>query len=384
MNMIATDFAAANDDRRAGLPAWTYFDPDLFETEKERLFRRYWQLACHVSDISEPGSWLAFDIVGERALIVRGKDGAVRAFHNVCRHRGSRVVAGERGKCKSAMVCPFHGWSYNLDGTLRAVPQRRTFPELDPLSHGLPPIECEVWQGFVFVRFKPGPQPALHEMMAPHEPEFAAFDIASSVACGPISADRMAVNWKAVRDVDNEGYHVPIAHPALFELYGQDYRDERVGPMVFRARGVIGGANASLWSVRSYLKLRPRRAELTRENRDSWIYYGLFPNLVIMLYPELVGFYQEVPLGVGESIQRYAYYRPKTESRESRAARYLARRIDRVTGAEDTQLIKWSWEATRSSGYRGAILSDLESTVADWHDLLRAEIPAMQHQAPPR
>jgi phenylpropionate dioxygenase-like ring-hydroxylating dioxygenase large terminal subunit len=381
--MIAKNIAATAEGRRTGLPAWTYFDSGLFETEKERLFRRYWQLACHVSDVPEPGSWLAFDIVGERAVIVRGKDGIIRAFHNVCRHRGSRVVAGERGRCKSAMVCPFHGWSYNLDGTIRAVPQVKTFPKLDPKTDGLTALDCEVWQGFVFVRFKQGPQPSLAEMMAPYAAEFAAYRLEDWVAAGPASNDILPVNWKAVRDVDNEGYHVPIAHPALYELYGQDYRDERVGEMVFRSRGLIGGANASLWSVKNYLKLRPQRDDLTPQNRNTWVYYGLFPNLVIMLYPELVGFYQELPLGPDRTIQRMAYYRPKAESREGRAARYLAHRIDRMTGAEDTQLIKWSWEATRSSGYRGAILSDLEQGVCDWHDLLRAEIPAMREEAPP-
>jgi phenylpropionate dioxygenase-like ring-hydroxylating dioxygenase large terminal subunit len=156
-----------------------------------------------------------------------------------------------------------------------------------------------------------------------------------------------------------------------------------VGPKVFRSRGNIGGANASLWSVRNYLRLRPQRSELPAENRNTWIYYGLFPNLVIMLCPEIIGFYQELPLAADRTIQRMAYYRPKAETREGRAARYLAWRIDRMTGAEDTQLIKWSWEATQSSGYRGAILSDLETGVRDWHDLLRAEIPAMNQDAPP-
>ena len=108
------------------------------------MFRRHWQLACHVSDIPKDGDWTTFDIVSERALIVRDKDNVVRAFHNVCRHRGSRVVAGESGRCKSAMVCPFHGWSCNLDGTLRAVPKAKTFPKLDPVSHGLVPLDHEI------------------------------------------------------------------------------------------------------------------------------------------------------------------------------------------------------------------------------------------------
>jgi hypothetical protein len=104
---------------------------------------------------------------------------------------------------------------------------------------------------------------------------------------------------------------------------------------------------------------------------------GIFPNVVIMLYPEIVGFYQEIPLGVGKTVQRVAYYARPDESREGRVARYLAHRIDKITGAEDVQLIKWSWEAMQSSGFAGLILSDLEAGVRAYHDVLRRVIPVM-------
>ena len=97
-------------DRR-GLPAWTYFNSELLELEKEELFRKRWQLACHANDLPDPGDYVTFDVAGERALIVRGRDGVIRAFHNLCRHRGSRVVANDRGHCKSALICPYHGWT---------------------------------------------------------------------------------------------------------------------------------------------------------------------------------------------------------------------------------------------------------------------------------
>src|SRR5262249_50045244 len=108
-----------------GLPWWVYFNPELLEIAKEELVRRCLQLGGHVSDIPEPGDYMTVDVVGERALAIRGKDGVVRCFHNVCRHRGSRVVKAERGHCQAAIVCPFHGWSYNLDGKLRGVPKPR-------------------------------------------------------------------------------------------------------------------------------------------------------------------------------------------------------------------------------------------------------------------
>ena len=161
------------------------------------------------------GTISVFDIVGERALIVRGKDGEIRAFHNVCRHRGSRVVADDQGSCKTALVCPFHGWSFNLDGTFRSAPAPRSLPDLDPVEHGLVPLELEIWMGFLFIRFKPGPQPPVSELMAPVAKEVGLYRCEEMVTYDGIGAGAIPVNWKAVRDVDNEGYHVPIAHPGL-------------------------------------------------------------------------------------------------------------------------------------------------------------------------
>jgi phenylpropionate dioxygenase-like ring-hydroxylating dioxygenase large terminal subunit len=366
-----------DDDRRGGLAPWTYFNAELFQIEQDQLFRRHWQLACHVSDVPAAGDWCSFDVSGERALIVRGRDGVVRAFHNVCRHRGSRVVAGERGRCKTAMVCPFHGWSFNLDGTLRAVPQARTFPKLDPVEHGLLPLEHEVWNGFVFVRFKPGPQPSVASLLAAHAEEIRSYGLDKLRPCGHPTRELIEVNWKAVRDVDNEGYHVPIAHPALHDLYGLDYQDEGLVNGVSRSEGRISGSSHRIWSVRNYVKLRPQPVHLAEQSRDRWVYLGIFPNIVIMLYPEIVGFYQEIPIGVGKTVQRVAYYARPDESREARVARYLAHRIDKITGAEDVQLIKWSWEAMQSSGFAGMILSDLEAGVRVYHDMLRRVIPVM-------
>jgi phenylpropionate dioxygenase-like ring-hydroxylating dioxygenase large terminal subunit len=371
------------DNQRGGLPSWAYTNPEYLEIEKEELFRKTWQIACHVSDVPNVGDYFSFDIVGERALVMRGKDNVVRAFHNVCRHRGSRVVATERGTCKSAIVCPFHGWSYNLDGTLRAVPQAKSLPKLDPVEHGLPPIEFEIWQGFVFVRFKKGDQPSVAHMMAPHEDIISHYKMADVKPYGKMSAQKMAVNWKAVRDVDNEGYHVPVAHPALQDLYGGGYVDENMGFGVSRSIGVFNDTRDRYWSVRNYKKAIPVMEHLPEQQRKTWYYYGLFPNMVIMLYPDLVGFYQEFPTGIDSTIQRFSYYALPDARRETKLSRYLAKRIDDVTGMEDTQLIAWSFEALQSSGYRGLILSDLESGVRYYHDMLRQVTPVVKADQPP-
>lgn len=371
------------DDERTGLPWWTYFNKELLEIEKDQLFRRCWQLVGHVSDLPEAGDYLTLDVVGERAIAVRGKDGLVRCFHNVCRHRGSRVVADQQGHCKAAIVCPFHGWTYNFDGTLRGVPKARSLPKLDPKEHGLVPLECEIWEGLIFVRFLPGEQPSVAELMAPHQAEVAAYRAAEMQPLTGFQAEEMAVNWKAVRDVDNEGYHVPIAHPSLQDLYGRSYEDEVHYYGTSRSFAPFNTHDAKLWSVRHYRKILPKVEHLPESNRRAWLYIGLFPNTVINFYPDQIGFYQEFPLGIGGTLQRGASYALPDARREMKLARYLTQRIERVTSREDTQLIVWSWESMQSSGFSGMILSDLEAGVRRYHDHLRSLIPVYNLEEEP-
>ncbi len=363
------------DDERGGLPGWTYFNPELMELEKEVLFRSHWQLLGHVSDIPKPGDYLTFDLVGERAIAVRGKDGQVRCFHNVCRHRGSRVVADRQGHCKSAIVCPFHGWAYNLDGTLRGAPAPRSLPALDPKVHGLPPLESEIWQGFIFVRFRKGPQPSIATILGRWESVFERYECARVKPLGLHWEVETAANWKAVRDVDNEGYHVPIAHPALYDLYGRNYVDELPGGGLSRAIGRFNPGPGRSWSVRHYRKLRPSPPASLGVDGEAWVYIGIFPNTVFMLYPEQIGYYQEWPVTIERTVQRGNYYGLADARREMKLARYLVNRIDRETAREDTQLIVWSSEAMKSKTFPGIILSDQESGVRHYHDELRAAIP---------
>ena len=368
---------------RGGLPPWAYYNRELLDLEKELLFRSHWQLAGHVANIPEPGDFLTFDIVGERALVLRGRDGVVRAFHNVCRHRGSRVVAEAHGTCKSALFCPFHGWSFNLDGTFRSAPMPRSLPELDPVEHGLIPIEMELWHGFIFVRFKPGPQPSVAEMMARHEEEVAPYRLDELVADGGFWSDDIAVNWKCVRDVDNEGYHVPMAHPALQDLYGKHYYDEPILAGTSRSFASFNEEDPRLWSVRHYRKLLPEVEHLPSSHRQAWLYIGIFPNTVIELRPEYISFYQEFPRAIDKCFQRGAGYVLSGRSREERAARYLGNRINRDTQEEDVQLIIWSHEAMSSSGYEGFILSDMEYGVRSYHDELRRLMPVLNQEVEP-
>jgi carnitine monooxygenase subunit len=381
---MSVDIALPKDWDRSGLPGWAYFSQELFELECETLFKTHWQFVCHVNEAADIGAYVTFDVAGERALVIRGHDGILRAFHNLCRHRGSRIVPDVRGVCNKAMVCPYHGWAYNLDGGLRGIANRDTFPPMQAEKWGLKPLEMEIWNGLVFIRFQAGPQPAVAEILARFDDEIAPYDLANMVPTDSNSLDDLLpVNWKSVRDVDNEGYHVRQAHPGLHQLYGNGYFDEPYANGTSRSVGTFNEAYGHRWSVRKYREILPEADNLPREQQRQWIYFGMFPNFVLGLYPDSVIYYQEVPQSAEQTVQRGMCYRRRDESREMKAARYLSGRIDRDTAVEDQMLMVWSCEATKSSAYDGVIFSDLEYGVKTYHDHLRQLLPVMAQPVPP-
>jgi phenylpropionate dioxygenase-like ring-hydroxylating dioxygenase large terminal subunit len=383
MNTHARDLSVPNDWDRSGLPVWSYHSDAFLELEKEHLFRTHWQIAGHVADIAEPGDYVAFDAVGERALIVRGQDGTLRAFHNICRHRGGRLVADDKGSCKNALICPFHGWVYNLDGTLRGAARPQSFPDMDKNEFGLLELELEIWMGFIFIRFRKGPQPPVAEILRPFEKEIAHYGIEDMVSADAGWSEISEVNWKSVRDVDNEGYHVAMAHPALQDLYGSTYYDEPFVNGICRSYASYNPHAGRRWSVRNYVNIAPEPEHLPEPLKNAWIYYGLFPNAVISVTPEGAQFYQEFPLSTGKSLLRGRAYCYRDESRPQRLARYLAHRIDRETMEEDIQLTKWSNEAMASKAFQGFYLSDLEYGVRTHHDHLRGVLPVLNMKKAP-
>jgi len=207
MNDLSTDFIPVpNEWDRKGLPGWTYHSQAMFDLERTEVFLKQWQIAGHVSEVPGAGDWFSFDLLGERAVVMRGRDGIVRAFHNLCRHRGARVVDGASGNCKGAMVCPFHGWVYNLDGSLRGAARPETFGDMDRSQFGLKPVEMEIFHGFVFLRFLPGPQPSVAEWLKPYSTDFVDYRAEELLSVKtPDWQSELPVNWKSVRDVDNEG-----------------------------------------------------------------------------------------------------------------------------------------------------------------------------------
>ena len=226
-----TAVPAAADCDGYSLPAWIYHDAEFFELEKQKIFRSSWQVVCHVSDIPHVGDYHCFEFLGESVFAVRGEDGLVRSFHNVCRHRAARLLDGQKGQCGKRITCRYHAWTYALDGRLAVVPQRQAFPGLDVARHGLVPLEQEIFMGFIFVRFAPG-GPSVSEMAAPYAGEMAAYRFEELVPQGRVTLRPRAVNWKNVADNYSDGLHITVAHPGLTRLLGASYGVEKLPSMI--------------------------------------------------------------------------------------------------------------------------------------------------------
>ena len=206
--------------RPAALPARLYRDPDVAELELERIFERTWQFAAHVSSLPDPGSYITASAGRQPVLVLRDQDGVLRAFRNVCRHRGSRLLAGS-GECGKAIRCRYHGWTYRLDGELIGVPEARSIPGLDKSALGLFPVRVEALAGLVFVNLDVHAQPLAEQAAGARRAARALRASRASCRTGRWTATQPA-NWKIVADNYLEGYHVPIAHPGLMRLL--DYK----------------------------------------------------------------------------------------------------------------------------------------------------------------
>ena len=362
------------------LPGWVYRDAEFFEAEKAAVLRPSWQVVCHLSDVARPGDWHAFEFIGESVIVVRGDDGVVRGFTNVCRHRGSRLVDGSSG-CAKKLVCPYHAWTYELDGRLSGVPAKSDYPDLRLDSHGLQPVESEVWQGFVFIRLENQGGASVAEMMAPHLAEIAPYRFPDLQPLGRVTLRPRAVNWKNIGDNYSDHLHVPIAHPGLKRLFGQDYLIE-AGPHVDRLWGDIGSRETS-WSERAYKKHLPRVDGLDDTAHRRWLYFKLWPNFAFELHPDQVGFMQFLPLTATTSVIRDIGYALPDDRREMQAARYLNGRINRLVNAEDTALINRVQAGMASGSYVQGPLGRSEVCLRSFAAKLRAAVPEARHTAPP-
>ena len=198
------------------VPSARYFDPGFARLEHQHLWAGTWLLACLASELPRPGDYHVFSQVGQSVIVSRGKDGTIRAFHNICRHRASALVLEPKGRTMR-FVCPYHAWGYSLDGTLVSVPDAHDFACLRKAERGLLPVRCETWHGLVFINLDPDAEP-LADFVAPLAAQTEGFPLEKLVVKDRIFVD-MATNWKAAYHNFLEIYHVATVHAKSLAPY---------------------------------------------------------------------------------------------------------------------------------------------------------------------
>lgn len=365
------------------LPAWVYQDPRMLKLEIDRILKPSWQIACHVSQIPQPGDYVTFELGGDSVIVLRETGGGIRALRNVCRHRGTRLLEGS-GKCPGRITCPYHGWSYRYDGSLLAVPARESFPGLNTREHGLDAVRTEITLGFVWVCLAGDPPPP-SRVWAPIIDELAPYRFEELVPTQPFYFEEWAVDWKIAIDNYLESYHVPIGHPGLARMFTPDYEDQRGVPGIARGFSWFRETPSPRFSERVYQKHvgAVTAPYLPEPNRRSWRFYSCLPNLGIDIMPEQVSFFQVLPHGHGRTMIRGAAFGVADDRREMRLVRWLGNRINMDVNREDRMLCERLQRGLADSAYRPGPLSQIEGWMGEFHDLLRERIPEVRLPQPP-
>jgi choline monooxygenase len=294
-------FSIDSDVARAWtLPSHLYTEPDAFAAEKQRIFARTWQVVGHRDQVANAGDYFTTELVGEPLLIVRGTDGRLRGFYNVCRHRAGPPAEG----CGSRKVfrCGYHGWTYGLDGALISATEIEGVEGFRPEDFALAPVQVEEWLNFILVNLDPAAQP-LRGSLGDLTQQVERFPITGMKLFERRSYE-MNCNWKTYVDNYLEGYHLPSVHPGLNREL--DYNAYVVEPHAEYVRqfSPIRGAQPG--------DITPRRYPEAPEDLTT-DYFWIFPNWMLNCYPDNVSLNIVLPLAPERSLAIFEWYLPEKD-----------------------------------------------------------------------
>lgn len=288
------------------LPATLYFDPEVYAAEKETVFARTWQVVGHYDQVKNAGDYFTTELVGEPLLMVRGADGQLRGFYNVCRHRAGPPAEG----CGSRKLfrCGYHGWTYALDGSLISATEIEGVEGFRPEDFALVPVRIEEWFNFIFVNLDPEAKP-LRTCLGELRTQVERFPF-SDMQLFERRTYEMNCNWKTYVDNYLEGYHLPSVHPGLNREL--DYNAYVVEPHAEYVRqfSPIRWAQPGDGTPRRY-----------QEGRDGLTtdYFWIFPNWMLNRYPDNISLNIVLPVAPERSLAIFEWYLPEKDHNRSTA-----------------------------------------------------------------
>lgn len=361
--MDLTDYTLTTDLTMAEtLPSRWYTESQFLDLEKEKLFWRTWQPVGRTDMVARTGDFFTCEVMGEPLVVTRGKGDQLRAFFNVCQHRAGPVAKG-RGNRKS-LQCAYHGWTYSLDGQLLNAPEFEGVRQWQKGAVCLEPVAVEVWGPFVFVNLDPACQPLRHYYG----------QIMQEVTQTGFQIDQMSLierrdylvncNWKVYIDNYLEGYHIPIAHPALFrELEYDEYRVDIYRYHSFQHAPFRPASNNPAHDA--------DRRFLRTEAEEQALYYWAFPNVMLNFYPDNLQINTIIPLDHERTLTVFEWYfeQPGTGSGWESMQQSIA--FSDQVQKEDIEICEIVQKGLRSRAYdKGRFSVKRENGVHHFHTLL--------------
>jgi len=277
----------------APLPPDVYFSQEWYDREIETIFRKRWLVATREEEIPNPGDYVRLDIVGEPLLIVRDDEGQIRALSASCRHRGSELMTGH-GNCRK-IVCPYHAWTYSLEGKLLGTPSMTDAREFDKSDHNLPSVRAETWGGFVFINLDPDAV-SLMESLGGLVDRLASYRL-QEMKVTKKWENRFNANWKIWVENSREGYHVPTVHRGSLDTFypGAVRTAFQAGgePMVYAINS--SDIENGLYVPRNHTL--PFVEGLSTQDNESTHFIIHYPHLLLNVPPDRITFHQYFPEG---------------------------------------------------------------------------------------
>jgi choline monooxygenase len=271
------------------IPSSWYVDPRFHAVDRDAIFARTWQGVGHLSQVRNAGDYFLATVAGNPIIVIRDRDGPLRAFYNVCRHRGG-PLAIEREGCVKALTCKYHGWTFMLDGSLRGVPQWDRVELFDKGDFGLVPVAVETWEDFIFVNLSVRPTRSVSDVLAGIRERIAPIDLTTKTFVKRVDYE-VASNWKVYIDNYLEGYHIPHVHPELMTLLDFQAYETELHPHYSLQHSELA-AGESVYSA----------------DGGKAFYYWVFPNFMLNIAPNRVQANLVTPLSHDRCRVTFWYY----------------------------------------------------------------------------
>ncbi len=348
----AAALAAQPADRATSLAARYYADPATVALDRERIFDRGWQILAHVCQLQNAGDHVVGDFNGLPVIAVRGADGEIRVFHNVCRHRAGPLAACD-GLAAKSLRCRYHGWTYTLDGTLRSAPEMGTAPDFNVADVKLPQLAVRVWQGLVFAAVDGEHAIDFDAMVAGIDERLGADRHLERYGHHRRVGYDINCNWKIYIDNYLEGYHVPHVHPGLNKLL--DYRSYTT--------------DTHEWYS---LQFSPLESGDDLYGTGDALYYWIWPNTMLNIVPGRLQTNRVIAKGVDKCRVEFDFYYAMDESEEAAERRLADLNFSDEVQFEDLTICEDVQRGMASGSYQPGRLNPLrENAVHHFHELLR-------------